>query len=143
MKWAYQECRFGDIIRVKLVSVYHYGIFVSDDEVIAFGLPPTAENLKNQQDIKVLATDIDVFSCGKLVETAVLSFSEKRRRKSPDKAVAEARARIGEGGYSLIHNNCEHFVNEVVFGEAVSQQEQAVLEKFRKFLSEKNKKTII
>lgn len=139
MKWEYRECCFGDMIRVKLGSVYHYGLFVSDDEVIAFGLPPTAENLKNQQNIKVLATDIDVFSCGKLVETATLSFKEKRRRKAPEQSVAEARARIGEGGYSLIHNNCEHFVNEVVFGESVSEQERAVREKFRKFLSEKNK----
>ena len=62
MKWEYKDCQYGDIIRVKLGSVYHYGIFVSDNEVIAFGLPPTAENLQNQQAIKVLATDIDVFS---------------------------------------------------------------------------------
>ena len=48
MKWEYKDCRYGDIIRVKLGSVYHYGIFVSDDEVIAFGLPPTAENLRRQ-----------------------------------------------------------------------------------------------
>ena len=135
MKWAYEPCRFGDIIRVKLGSVYHYGIFVSEDEVIAFGLPPTAENLSKPQEIKVLATDIDVFSCGNLVETAQLSIKEKLRRKSPEKTVAEARARIGEGGYNIIHNNCEHFVNEIVFGEKVSQQERAVREKWRKFQS--------
>jgi len=138
MKWVYQECRRGDIIRVKLGSVYHYGIFVSDDEVIAFGLPPTAENLKRQEEIRVLSTDIDAFSCGRLVETASLSFMEKRRRNSPEKTVSLAKARMGEGGYSLIHNNCEHFVNEVVFGESYSEQEQAAREKWRKFLEEKN-----
>lgn len=138
MKWAFQECRRGDIIRVRLGSVYHYGIFVSDDEVIAFGLPPTAENLKHQEAIRVLSTDIDVFSCGKLVETAQLSFTEKRRRFSADKTVELARGRIGEGGYSLIHNNCEHFVNEVAFGESYSEQEQAARDKWRKFLQQKN-----
>ena len=106
MKWEYKECRFGDIIRVKLGSVYHYGIFVSDDEVIAFGLPPTAENLKQPKKIKVLATDIDVFSCGNLVETATLSLKEKMKRRSPEQTVAMARARIGEDGYNIIHNNC-------------------------------------
>ena len=135
MKWAYEECRFGDIIRVKLGSVYHYGIFVSDDEVIAFGLPPTAENLKNPQQIKVLSTDIDTFSCGNLIETAQLSFKEKRRRNSPERSVAAARARIGEGGYSLIHNNCEHFVNEVVFNEKISEQELSVRRKWQQFQS--------
>ena len=137
MKWVYQECRCGDIIRVKLGSVYHYGIFASEDEVIAFGLPPTAENLSRQQDIKVLATDIDVFSCGNMVETAQLSLKEKLRRADPDKTVAMARERIGEGGYDLIHNNCEHFVNEIVFGEKVSQQELEVRRKWQRFQSGK------
>lgn len=137
MKWAYRECIPGDIIRVKLGSVYHYGIFVSEDEVIAFGLPPTAENLKNPQEIKVLATDIDVFSCGNLVEAAQLSLKEKLKRTPPEKTIAVARARIGESGYNLIHNNCEHFVNEVVFGEKVSEQELAVRRKWQRFQSEK------
>ena len=133
MKWVYRECQYGDVIRVKLGSVYHYGIFVSEDEVIAFGLPPTAENLKNQQDIKVLATDIDVFSCGNPVEVVQLTLIEKRRRQSPDKTVSAARARIGEGGYNLIHNNCEHFVNEIVFGKKISEQELEVRRKWMRF----------
>lgn len=136
MKWTYRECQYGDIIRVKLGSVYHYGIFVSEDEVIAFGLPPTAENLKHQQDIKVLATDIDVFSCGNMVEAAQLTLKEKLRRHNPDKTVSAARARIGEGGYNLIHNNCEHFVNEIVFGEKISEQELEVRRKWQRFHSD-------
>lgn len=139
MKWAYQACRPGDIIRVKIGSVYHYGIFVSEDEVIAFGLPPTMENLKNQQSVKVLATDIDVFCCGNPVETAQLSLKERLRRKSPDKTVSQARSRIGEGGYNIIHNNCEHFVNELVFGEKVSEQERAVREKWKRFQADQGK----
>ncbi len=136
MKWVYRECQYGDIIRVKLGSVYHYGIFVSENEVIAFGLPPTAENLKHQQDIKVLATDIDVFSCGNMVEAAQLTLKEKLRRHNPDKTVSAARARIGEGGYNLIHNNCEHFVNEIVFGEKISEQELEVRRKWQRFHSD-------
>lgn len=133
MKWTYDTCRFGDIIRIRLGSVYHYGIFASEDEVIAFGLPPTAENLKHPQKITVLATDMEVFSCGCPVETAQLSLKEKLKRKSPEKTVSEARSRIGEGGYNLIHNNCEHFVNEIVFGEKISEQERSVREKWQKF----------
>ena len=138
MKWAFCECQPGDIVRVKLGSVYHYGIFVSEEEVIAFGLPPTAENLKNQQDIKVLSTDIDVFSCGGQVEAAQLSLKEKLSRRNPEKTIALARERIGEGGYDLIHNNCEHFVNEVVFNVKRSEQEQAVREKWQAFLQKRS-----
>ena len=137
MKWAFEPPCSGDIIRVRIGSVYHYGIFVSEAEVIAFGLPPTAETLKEPKNIKVLATDIDVFSAGNLVEAAQLSFAEKRRRTSPEKTVAAARERIGEGGYNIIHNNCEHFVNEIVFGEKTSEQENAVREKWLRFRSAK------
>ena len=137
MKWAYTDCTRGDIIRVKLGSVYHYGIFVSMDEVIAFGLPPTPENLSDQDSITVISTDIDVFSCGRQVEVAQMSLRERMSRRSPDKTVTLARSRLGEGGYNLLHNNCEHFVNEVVFDRSESSQEQAVRQKWQEFLSKK------
>ena len=90
MKWEPVQCRAGDMIRIRLGSLYHYGIFVSEDEVIQFGLPPTAENRAKEGEPSVLATDIDVF------------------------------------GYNIIHNNCEHFVNECVFGEARCLQAEDV-----------------
>ncbi len=122
MKWEPTACKAGDMVRIRLGGLYHYGIFVSEDEVIQFGLPPTAENRAAEGEVKVIATDIDTFACGCIVETAVPDRSERRRRLSPDKTVGRARARLGEGGYNIIHNNCEHFVNECVFGEAHCSQ---------------------
>ena len=126
MRWEPTACQAGDMVRVRLGSVYHYGIFVSEDEVIQFGLPPTAGNRAEEGEVKVLATDIDVFACGCIVETACLDRSEQRRRIPPSETVARARARLGESGYNLIHNNCEHFVNECVFGESRCTQEEDV-----------------
>ena len=126
MKWEPVECRSGDMVRICLGALYHYGIFVSEDEVIQFGLPPTAENRAAEGEVKVLATDIDVFACGCIVETAVLDKSEEKRRVPRAETVARARKRLGEGGYNIIHNNCEHFVNECVFGEARCTQEEDV-----------------
>lgn len=126
MRWEPTACQAGDMVRIRLGSVYHYGIFVSEDEVIQFGLPPTAENRAAEGEVRVLATDIDVFACGCIVETACLDRSEQRRRIPPAETVARARARLGESGYNLIHNNCEHFVNECVFGESRCTQEEDV-----------------
>lgn len=126
MKWEPLEAHAGDIVRIRLGALYHYGVFVSEDEVIQFGLPPTAENRAKEGEVKVIATDIDVFSCGCIVETAVLDRAERKRRLPPEDAVARARARLGEGGYNLLHNNCEHFVNECVFGESRCTQEEDV-----------------
>lgn len=126
MKWTPADGRSGDMVRIQIGSLYHYGVFVSEDEVIQFGLPPTAENRAAEGEVRVLATDIDVFACGCIVETACLDRSEQRRRIPPAETVARARARLGEGGYNLIHNNCEHFVNECVFGESRCTQEEDV-----------------
>lgn len=124
MKWQSTECRRGDIVRVKLGTIYHYGIFVSENEVIQFGLPPTPQNLAENGDFTVCATDIDSFACGCLVERGIPSLAEGLKRYSRKKTVCNARARLGEGGYNLIHNNCEHFVYLCAFGVKLSVQEE-------------------
>ena len=52
------------------------------------------------------------------------------------KALGVEDARIGEGGYNIIHNNCEHLAYECVFGEKKSEQTDAIRafwrEKFNK-----------
>ena len=116
MNWEVRSPAFGDIIRVKLSEIYHYGIYVSDAEVIAFGLPPDASRRVADADVAVLATDIDTFRCGRFPEAAVLSIGERLKRFPPRKTVSLARGRIGEKGYHILNNNCEHFVYECVFG---------------------------
>ena len=124
MNWRPQQCRPGDMIRVNLGVLYHYGIFVSEDRVIQFGLPPIPENRMPQDEVEVLATDIDTFACGKIVEVAVLDKKEAEKAFSPEQVVSRAAARLGEKGYNLIHNNCEHFVNECVFGVKFCTREE-------------------
>lgn len=131
MKWEPKECRPGDMIRIRLGRIYHYGIFVTEDEVIQFGLPPTAENRGKEGGELVLATDIDTFACGKIVETAVLERAEEKRRIPRESTIRLARARIGEGGYNIIHNNCEHFANECIFGVSHCSQADEVRKRWR------------
>lgn len=124
MKWSPTECEFGDMIRVRLGSIYHYGVFVSEDEVIAFGLPPIEKYKDDPGRLVVIATDIDVFSCGQIVERAIPGRGEKKKKISPEKAVETARSRLGETGYDLLRNNCEHFATECVFGERRCSEEE-------------------
>ena len=37
MKWEPTNCRTGDMVRIRLGSIYHYGVFLSEDEVVQFG----------------------------------------------------------------------------------------------------------
>lgn len=130
MKWNVTDAKPGDMIRVRLGSCYHYGIFVSEQEVIQFGMPPIAEYAALPEQVRVLATDIDVFACGKIIEVASWSFSEKRKKRSAEDTVQQAKSRIGEGGYSLLHNNCEHFVYECMFGIHYCSQVDEVRKKW-------------
>lgn len=132
MRWTENTPVFGDMIRTKVSFYYHYGIFVSEDEVIQFGLP--GDPFKSADKIKVLSTDIFAFLQGGELEVATMDRSERKRMYSPEEIVKRAEERIGEGGYDILHNNCEHFVNECVFGEPSSAFLQDVREKLRKKL---------
>lgn len=130
MKWWPQEPKPGDMIRVTLGSIRHYGVFVSDKEIIQFGLPPVG-NLLDRTDVRVVASDASVFCCGQIPEVGVPDRRESKKRFSPEETVRRARARLGEGGYNLIHNNCEHFAYECVFGLHFSAQEEEARARWR------------
>ena len=130
MKWWPTSCAPGDMIRVKIGSIIHYGIYVSDDEVIQFG-PPPRDHFLPPEEVRVCVTTIDEFAGGDIIETAQWTFAEKLRKNAPRKTVAIARSRIGAGGYNLLHNNCEHFAYECATGESYCEQEAAVREQWK------------
>lgn len=133
MIWWQSECTYGDMIRVSFGNFYHYGIFVSDDEIIQFGLPPT-EGLLNRKfdEISVCVTDIDTFSMGKMVEVASLEKGDPFKRLSPSKTVSRARKCIGEKGYDILHNNCEHFARYCYLGEKRCEVTEQVIDSWKK-----------
>ena len=132
MQWVERTPVYGDMIRTKVRFYYHYGIFVSEEQVIQFGLPD--DPMRLAESIKVLSSDIAAFLQGGEVEVAVPEGQERKKKRSPRQIVELAQSRLGEGGYDILHNNCEHFVNECVFGQHTSGFLQDVREKLRKKL---------
>lgn len=114
MKWKETEPKQGDIVRVKLQFYYHYGLYDDAQHVIAFGLPDNSGIPRDE--IAVVATDVQTFLHGGNIETAQLSLGERLKRHSVSETLRMAYDRVGETGYHLLKNNCEHFVNECVFG---------------------------
>lgn len=130
MKWQLKEPVFGDIIRVKAGSIYHYGIYVSDEEVVQFGLSPALRTGVSEAEVEVCTSSIDDFLLGGFLEIGV-SEKKDKKRYPPKKTVELARGRIGEKGYNIVHNNCEHFAWECYFGQKVSLQTESIREVFR------------
>lgn len=126
------ECTPGDIIRVKVGSVYHYGIYVSDDEVVQFGHASNLRHLDGD-DIKVLSTDIDMFANGQFVEVGNFTFHDHKKSFKPETIIGLAKSRLGEGGYDMLTNNCEHFAFECYCGEHYSSQEESIKKKWSGF----------
>ena len=132
MNWVEKTPVFGDMVRTKVRFYYHYGIFVSESEVIQFGLPN--DPLRPAHQIYVLSTDVLTFLQGGDLEVLAPDRNLRKQMRSPEQIVAMARQRIGEGGYDILHNNCEHFANDCVFGQPHSSFLQDVREKLRKKL---------
>ena len=132
MNWTVDMPKPAQIIRTKVTFYYHYGIFISEDEVIQFGLPDDPGKPADQ--IRVLATNIDTFLGGGELETGIPTAEERKTMRRAEEIIKTARSRIGEGGYHILHNNCEHFVNDCVFGNSSSHFLDTVREKIRKKL---------
>ena len=127
--WVDKTPVYGDVIRTKVRFYYHYGIFVSEQQVIQFGLPDDPMRLAEQ--IKVLSSDVGAFLQGGEVEVAEPDGATRRQMRTPEEIVRIALSRLGEGGYDILHNNCEHFVNDCAFGKPTSTFLQDVREKLR------------
>lgn len=131
MKWTLNDAKFGDIIRVKIGQFYHYGIYVTDDEIIQFGLPFT-DIRRDSKTVEVLSSDIDAFLCGSFLEVGEPERKDGKRKKPKD-VVARARERLGEKGYHILYNNCEHFAFECMFGEKYCSQVEKVRNMWKSF----------
>ena len=131
MKWDLTEQKFGDMIRVKVGPLFHYGIYVNDNEIIQFGVNPALRQGKTENEIEVCITDIETFLCNEFLEVAIPQGKEKRTKNSPEKAVELARSRLGEKGYHLLYNNCEHFAYECVTGVKYCSQTENVRNMFK------------
>ena len=126
MKFEMKTPRFGDIVRVEAGQFYHYGIYVSGEEIIQFGPTPDAAHSLLDRDIRVCTSDMNGFLKGGFLEVASFSLAERIKAASPKEVVDRARKEIGTGGYEILTNNCEHFVNNCVFGKKTSEQVDSV-----------------
>ena len=131
MKWVMDAPERGDMIRVELGGIYHFGIYVSDEEVIQFGMAPSRRAMLHDSEVEVLSSDIDSFLAGGFLEVCRFDRKERKKNRSADQIVDYARSKLGTRGYNIIYNNCEHFANECVSGQHICNQAADVREMFR------------
>ncbi len=115
MDWQSKAPKFGDVIRTKVEFYYHYGIFADETRVIQFGLPDNVN--RPAGEVEVISTDIYTFLSGGEIEVLIPDRKERRKMRSPKERVKLAESCLGEDGYDVFNNNCEHFVKRCLFKE--------------------------
>lgn len=124
--WEIKKAVFGDQIRVNRGYYSHHGIYASDDCVIHFA-PPENTGVLDPSAARIIQTPLTSFLNEGVLEVRVYTDEELKKRRSPSDIVNYALSRLGEGGYDLVSNNCEHFSNECAFGKKDSAQVVSIL----------------
>lgn len=103
--------------RIGIVGFWHHGILCPDGSVIHYATRSGASKIEKKQ-FRILRTSLKRFKGG--AETV---YEVKHDHTfSPEEIVRRAESQLGERGYNLIFNNCEHFTVWCSTGMAVSRQ---------------------
>jgi 1-acyl-sn-glycerol-3-phosphate acyltransferase len=108
-KYEFISPKKCDVIRFSAGSHYHYGVYLNAGEVIQFG---RAVNMAGEK-VVVNSVSLNEFCGAKIPEVRSLRRSEKRFIRNADDIERYAKSCLGQGGYSLMNNNCLDFVNRV------------------------------
>lgn len=126
--WVQKKPQIGDHIRVmRLGGLYaHHGIYVSDNEIIHFtGID--GDSTLDWSKPEVIQSDLAYFLKDGTLEVKEYTEEEFQYLYSPEQIVVYARACLGDKGYHLAFNNCEHFANVCTLGKFRSNQIERVL----------------
>jgi len=110
----------GDHIYVHCTGYSHHGIDLGDGNVIHFDYHPwqaLSRKLAKAPDPEIREVSVEKFSQGRPV--IVRRYSETA---DADTVIKRARSRVGEAGYHLFENNCEHFAVWCKTGKSQSTQ---------------------
>lgn len=121
--WVQKPPQRGDHIRVqRMEGLYaHHGVYVSDREVIHF-TGADDDSILDWDKPEVISTDLAAFLKDGVLEVKEYTDEEFADLYSPEQIVNYARACLGDKGYNLIFNNCEHFANVCTLGRFRSNQ---------------------
>jgi len=124
-EWIYKNPASGDHIRVDRGLYNHHGIHISEEEVIHFSSEDD-DNLAGTDNM-VLQTNLEGFLRGGKLEVKIYTEEEIEDLYHVDAIVSWARACLGDEGYNLVFNNCEHFANYCTLGRHHSHQVSKVV----------------
>lgn len=127
-EWKLIDLYPGAHIRVKIKNYYHHGIYIGNDEVVQFGHPFNVN--EDPKNVLVIRSPIEDFAGpANFIEVYQYSKKELKLKNKDEDIIKIALSHLGEGGYNILENNCEHFANRCVFNKAKSEQVEVFINK--------------
>ena len=127
-EWKLIDLYPGAHIRVKIKNYYHHGIYIGNDEVVQFGHPFNVN--EDPKNVLVIRSTIEDFAGpANFIEVYQYSKKELKLKNKDEDIIKIALSHLGEGGYNILENNCEHFANRCVFNKAKSEQVEVFINK--------------
>ena len=129
----------GDILYVKRTGYRHFGIYAGNQQVIHYYKeknPLVSDGIISETtlaDFQGVSDTIYVLNSTIHSDPPLFDWIVRRllgddiELYSPEETVARARSKLGEHGYNLLLNNCEHFALWCKTGIAQSAQSDYLL----------------
>ncbi len=129
----------GDILYVKRTGYRHFGIYAGNQQVIHYYKeknPLVSDGIISETtlaDFQGVSDTIYVLNSTAQSDPPLFDWIVRRllgddiELYSPEETVARARSKLGERGYNLLLNNCEHFALWCKTGIAQSSQSDYLL----------------
>ncbi len=116
------DLQIADHLFVDCGAYSHHGIYIGEGRVVNFDSTAARKVLGtvNGAPPKIVEVSMDEFSGGS--EIHVRAYEESSLCFDSTEAVARAKSKLGERGYDLALNNCEHFAVWCKTGESSSTQ---------------------
>jgi NC domain. len=125
--WIKRKANKGDHIKVDRGLYTHHGVYISNDEVIHF-TGSEEDSVLDWSKPEVIQTDLSYFLKDGELEVKEYTDDELQDLYPVDHIIAYARACLGDKGYNLVFNNCEHFANVCTLGRFRSRQVEKVFD---------------
>ncbi|XP_012934727.1 phospholipase A and acyltransferase 2 [Aplysia californica] len=117
-KRVLESLRKGDRVQFKRSLYSHWGVYIGSGKIIHL----TRRNAERGGPKGVVREDDFWDAVGGDCAYKNNSRDNKSRPLPPDEIVKRAKSMLGDAGYNLLKDNCEHFANWCRYGETESQQ---------------------
>ncbi|MFT0213190.1 lecithin retinol acyltransferase family protein [Pseudomonas sp. F1_0610] len=105
----------ADHLKVSRGLYSHHALYIGNNQVIHYA---GKNALWNNENSHVQITSLEDFAAGE----TIYKVYHNDTLYSADEIIRRAKSRLNEDSYSILFNNCEHFVNWCITGENCSAQ---------------------